>query len=434
MAMVGGIKKGAELEDSNDLGDELVEDNGEPDQLIPNEEEVMASISLKPDKEPEKEKPKAAPKKAAPKKVEQKTQEDTKIDDEAKELYDDFSSFLEQKAEITTTTDERIVIPTGIRILDAYLGGGFAVGAFSIVAGTPGSGKSMLIAQTLGNAQKIYRAQKFIAGYMDSEESTSKLRLSQLGVNNPTMNPIGNLTVEKVFKFLEGMCLYKEQNKIIEVPSMAVWDSIANTLSEKEFEAKDVNSVIGFKARMLSMLVPKYVARASQYNICWIAINQLRDNLQMGQFAPPADLKFMSATKTMPGGQVLRFNAFQLLEMGVKSALKSDDGANAKYGIDGIIAKVKIVKNKLFIPNVTVEVLGSFVRGFSDFWTSFYHLVESGRLKSGGWANLINLPEKKFRIKDAENTYNTDEKFREAFDEAVRDFIQIDIIDKYTIE
>ena len=292
---------------------------------------------------------------------------------------------------------------------------------------------SMLACQTLANAQQIYKGQKFVAGYLDSEESTSTIRLAQLGVKYPPITPIGDVTVEKVFKFLEGMCLFKDKNKISNVPSVCIWDSIANTLAEKERAADDVNQVIGFKARMLSILVPKYVARVALNNICWIAVNQLRDTISMNRFGPQPDLKFMTATKQMPGGQVLRFNAFQLLEMGVKSAIKKGEGVNAKYGFDGIIGKVKIVKNKLFVPNVQVEILGSFVNGFSDFWTSYYHLTESKRLKTGQWNCLTNFPDKKFRTKDALITYNTDKEFKDAFDDAVTDHIQKEIIDKYTI-
>jgi len=422
------------------LGDDNIIDDDETKKLnedikLPTEDEVMKSIAINVDEEDVEEIDEEEPQseEVEIKKPEVKSTKDIKIENEAQELYDDFSCFLEKTSDIKTSKEERMVIPTGIRVLDAYLGGGFAVGALGIIAGTPGSGKSMLTAQTLANAQKIYRGKQFISGFMDSEESTSKIRLAQLGVRNPPINPIGNLTVEKVFKFLEGMCLYKDKNKISHIPSVAIWDSIANTLSEREQEASDINQVIGYKARMLSILVPKYVARASQYNICWLAVNQLRDNINMGQFAPQADLKFLSSSKIMPGGQVLRFNAFQLIEMGVKSALKSDDGANKKYGMDGIIAKAKIVKNKLFVPNVTVEILGSFVTGFSDFWTSYYHLANSGRIKTGSWNTLINAPEIKFRAKDAHNRYKSEPKLAEAFDEMVEDYIQKDIIERYTV-
>jgi hypothetical protein len=207
---------------------------------------------------------------------------------------------------------------------------------------------------------------------------------------------------------------------------MVIWDSIANTLSEKEREAEDVNQVIGYKARMLSILIPKYVAKCGQHNISLIAVNQLRDVLNIGQFAPPRDLKFMSASKSMPGGNVLKFNAFHLLEMKLGKLLEQD-----KYGFDGVIAKVKCVKNKLFPPNIEVELLGSFTTGFSNFWTNYHFLINTKRLSSGAWNYLVNMPDKKFRTKDAEKLYNDDIEFEAKFDEAVKESIQTEIVEKY---
>jgi len=350
---------------------------------------------------------------------------------EADSLYGEFTSFLEQKAEIKTSTESKAVIPTGIKILDAYMGGGFAIGALNIIVGSPGSGKSMLAAQTIANGQRIFEAGKFLAAYMDSEESTTMARLASLGVTNPKLKPYPDITVEKVFKFLETTYLFKEQKKTVDVPSLIVWDSIANTLSQKEREIDDVNKAIGYKARMLSMLVPKFVAKSSQYNVCWLAVNQLREKLDMGQFSAPADLKFMASTKDMPGGQALKFNAFQLLQMQVKSAFDTEKG---KFGFDGIIVKCKFVKNKLFVPNIEMELVGSFVKGFSDFWTSYNFLTLHGRLKAGAWNYLTAHPEKKFRTKDAINMYNNDSDFKAKFDEAVDLSIKEDIIDKYSIE
>ena len=91
----------------------------------------------------------------------------------------------------------------------------------------------------------------------------------------------------------------------------------------------------------------------------------------------------------------------------------------------------KIVKNKLFAPNLVVNILGDFVRGFSNFWTSYSFLVETGRIKTGAWNFLMNTPEKKFRTKDAENMYEKDEGFKLAFDELVKDAIKIDIVEKH---
>lgn len=341
-------------------------------------------------------------------------------------LYSEFSDFLEVKADMVEDIGIKQIVPTPIDLLNAILGGGFAVGALHIIVGTPGSGKSMLAIQTMGSGQRAF--EKFLASFMDSEEATTAQRLANLGVNRPKVRPYTDITVEKVFKHLETMCLFKEQKKMRDMPSMAVWDSIANTLSEKERNVDDINSVIGYKARLLSILIPKYVARCAEYNVCWVAVNQLRDQLQITSFAPAKDLRFMSAGKSMPGGNVLKYNAFSLLEMKAKAVIDPD-----KMGFDGIISSIKTVKGKLFPPNIEIELVGDFVKGFSNFWTNYNFLAKTKRLQTGAWNYLKSDPEaQKFRTKDAENLYNTDERFRKEFDKASKEAIDTEIVQKYS--
>ena len=339
-------------------------------------------------------------------------------------LYSEFSSFLKVKADISPDEGVKQTIPTGIEVLDAVLGGGFAIGSMSIIVGQPGSGKSMLAIQTMGNAQLKYK--KLIASFLDSEEATTVIRMANLGVRNPKIKPYSSITVEKVFKLLEGICLFKEERKIVDIPSVVIWDSIANTLSQKEMEVEDINSVIGYKARMLSILVPKYVAKCARYNILFLAVNQLRDTMNIGSFSAPKELKFMTTGKDMPGGNILRFNAFQLVELKTKSALKPET-----YGFDGILVTAKTVKNKLFSPNVSVDLIGDFRTGFSNFWTNYNFLVETKRIQSGPWNFLVEIPNKKFRTKDSLHLYNTDPEFKKVFDESVKEAIQKDLVEKY---
>ena len=354
--------------------------------------------------------------------------------DKTKKLYEEFSSFLETKADITADIGEKDTISTGIDLLDAILGGGFGVGALSIIVGQPGSGKSMLAIQTLAQAQRQYKG-NLLGAFLDSEEATTVFRLANLGVKYPKLKPYVDITVEKVFKFLEGLSVFKQEKKMVDIPSVVIWDSIANTLSQKERETEDPNQVIGYKARLLSILIPKYVAKCAQNNICFLAVNQLRDVLKIDRFAPAKDLKFMTASKDMPGGNVLKFNAFQLTEMKVKTAIApgATEDSN-KYGFEGIIVKLKCVKNKLFQPNVEIELVGSFVSGFSNFWTNYNFLKSTKRLNSGAWSYLVALPDKKFRTKDALELYNTDEDFRKAYDAAVKEAINTEIIEKYNPE
>jgi len=400
---VVGEKTTEEILDSVKLNDETVEVNEEQ----PESHKVKSEI------------------------VERSSKNIIEDEEKTKQLYDEFSSFLETKAEIIADSGTKEVISTGIDLIDAILGGGFAVGALCIIVGQPGSGKTMLAIKTLGVGQIQYKG-SLIGAFLDSEEATTTLRLSNLGVRYPKIKPYNDVTVEKVFKFVEGLSVFKKEKDLVDVPSVIVWDSIANTLSQKERETDNPNEVIGYKARLLSILIPKYVAKCAQHNICLLAVNQLRDVINIGQFAPPKDLKFMSASKDMPGGNILKFNAFQLVEMKVKSAIApGTTNDSAKYGFEGVIVKIKCVKNKLFPPNIEVEMVGSFTTGFSNFWTNYNFLKNTKRLKSGAWNYLVSLPEKKFRTKDAPNLYNTDDDFRKAYDVAVKEAINTEIIEKF---
>jgi RecA/RadA recombinase len=350
------------------------------------------------------------------------------VEEDALSLYKEFNSFLENSSDIIPDTGIKDTIATGIDLLDAILGGGFVIGALNIIVGQPGSGKSMLAMQTLAQAQKQFKGD-LIGAFLDSEESTTTARLANLGVRYPKLKPYNDITIEKVFKFLEGLSVFKQEKNLINTPSVVIWDSIANTLSQKEREAEDINSVIGYKAKLLSLLIPKYVSKCAKNNICFIAVNQLRDSLQMGPYQAPRDLKFMSSSKEMPGGTVLKYNAFQLIEMKTGKVLELD-----KYGFDGILVKLKCVKNKLFTPNIEIEVAGSFTSGFSNFWTNYEFLKACKLLNSGAWNYLVSKPEIKFRTKDALDVYNTNEEFRQAFDKDAKDAIKTEIIDKFGVQ
>jgi RecA/RadA recombinase len=349
-------------------------------------------------------------------------------DDDVLSLYKEFNSFLEDKTKIKQDVGIKETIPTGIDLLDAIMGGGFAIGSMGMIVGQPGGGKSMLAIQVMASAQQKFKGNVLVS-YLDSEEATTQVRMANLGVRFPKILPYVDITIEKVFKFLEGLCLYKEMKNLIEQPSVVVWDSIANTLSQKEREVEDINSAIGYKARLLSVLIPKYVAKISAYNICLITINQLRDSIQIGPMASPKDLNFMRQGKTIPGGNTLKFNAFHILDTKVKSTLDP-----AKFGFDGIACEIKAVKNKLFPPNIPVQIIGNFTTGFSNFWTNYVFLVDTKRLTAGSWSYLNSFPQKKFRTKEAYDIYKSDNEFKGFFDSAVKEALDSEIIQKNSVE
>jgi hypothetical protein len=180
---------------------------------------------------------------------------------------------------------------------------------------------------------------------------------------------------------------------------------------------------------MLSLLIPRYIAKLAKYNILLLTVNQLRDAISMGPYSTPRDLKFLSAHKNMPGGTVLAYNAFHLLETKIGGVCKEE-----KYGFDGYEVKIKCVKNKLFSPNIEVILIGDFITGFSNLHTNYKFLSDNDRLQTGAWNFLRTAPEIKFRTKDVETVYKTNENFKKAFDDNVAECIKTVLIDPNTIK
>lgn len=345
--------------------------------------------------------------------------------DDVKELYDELYNFLEKTTDLKLDSGAKDIIPTGIDLVDAILGGGFASGALNVVIGPPGSGKSMFVGQFLGTAQKKYNGDIAII-YLDAEYSMSVARLFNLGVCQPKIRPHVGVTVEKLFQLLESICTFKDKRKE-DNPAIIVWDSIANTMCNKELETDDLNKVMGFKSRLYSFLVPKYVMKLSQYNICLLAINQLRDIISINPYNKPTnDLKYMNQNQNMPGGKSIKFNTFQLIELKQKSF---DSKLVEKIGYNGIMSGMKCIKNKLYPSNIDVEIIGGLNRGFSNFWSNYKFLMDKKKIDTGQWHNLVNYPTKKYRVKDAPSTYESDVDFKTAFDELVKETIRKEIIE-----
>ncbi|MCK5018455.1 MAG: hypothetical protein KAS32_15455 [Candidatus Peribacteraceae bacterium] len=356
--------------------------------------------------------------------------EETKVDnseetsDFASDLQKSFMSHLKANHEIEGTFKSKVMIPTRVQAFDTILGGGITPGLVQFV-GNPGSGKTALACKIIASGQREWPG-KFNAVFLDSEDSMTKERLQQLGVNNPPIEPIPALTVEKVFQVIEGMATYKEQHKdLINVPWVVVWDSIANTMTDAGMEADDMNQVMGQKARALSHYLPKYIPMMGKYNISLVAVNQLRDKIDLGIFKKAADLKYL-ADKNIPGGKSVLFNSTQLVYIQPVGDVKGE------YGFMGTKVRAKTVKNKLFSPNVELDLIFSFERGFSSFWTNFELLKKVKRIKAGSWCTLVSCPEAgKFRQVQALEFYKTKPEFKAAFDNDVAEVLNEEYIEKY---
>jgi len=362
-------------------------------------------------------------KKAAEKvKTRKKKEEQSNELDLATELQTDLQTFINDKVDIAVGKEDIEKLPTGIDLLDATAGGGFGVGTFSMIVGLPGTFKSALAGQLIGTSQKKFSGQ-LLATYHDAEAAMTTGRLEKMGCITPRIKPYDDVTVENIFKTIEAICSFKQLREL-DIPALVLWDSIANTSTEKERTTDDINQTIGLKARLLSALFPRYIPKMRKNKISLIAVNQLRDKMDMGQFGSQNDLKWMG-DKVMPGGMSIKFNAFHLLYLKNAGDLKLD-----QYGFNGVKLTAVFVKNKFFRPNVPISLLVDFNTGISNFWTNYNFLVDTKRIQAGAWNFLISFPNKKFRTKDAIDLYNKNEDgFKVEFDKCIKEAIIKDIIE-----
>ena len=336
----------------------------------------------------------------------------------------EFDAFLNKKLDISNERGgEYDKIPTGIDIIDTLTGGGFTIGQFTQIVGLPGSFKSTLAAQFVGNAQKYYNG-KMLCVYYDTEVAMTTKRLMQLGINNPPIKPYDDITIEQLFQTIEALCAYKEA-KNITIPSIIVWDSIANTSTLKERSTDEINQTMGLKQKLLSQLLPRYLAKLSRYKILLVGVNQLRDSLSIGPYGPPPDLKGLGSFD-IPGGKAIKFNSSTLLKLQNRGELREE-----QYGFRGIQLEGIFIKNKSFQPLIKFDLITDFSHGVDNFFTNYKLLADNKRLSTSAWNKLEALPEVKFRTKDAKQIYDTNPKFKEAFNSEVKSVLKSVYTDKY---
>ena len=349
---------------------------------------------------------------------------DKKDDSDKFELQMQFDQFLNKKIDVDNSDGgDPEKIKTGIDILDCISGGGFNIGAMTMLVGLPGTCKSTLLSQIISYNQKVYNGE-MLCVYYDTEASMTTRRLQQLGVNNPAIKPYNDITIEQLFQTIEAMCAYKEA-KNIKIPSIIAWDSIANTSTLAERGTDNINSTMGLKQKLLSQLLPRYLSKMCKYKICLLCTNQLRDKMSVGPYGAPSDLQHMSSFD-IPGGKAVKFNSSHLLFLRSRGDLKLE-----QYDFAGVQIEAQFIKNKSFSPFIPVQMLFNFKTGVDNFYTNYKLLADNDRLKTGAWNSLVVYPEKKFRTKDAKTVYNEDPKFKELFDSEVQSVLKTEYIDRY---
>lgn len=267
-----------------------------------------------------------------------------------------------------TSHEEMDVIPTGIKLIDDFTGGGSKRGTFSIIYGGYSVGKSTLVLQQIANAQKEGK----ICCYIDLEHTFDKARATELGVNIPDLVIAEKCkSAEEALEIIRALCKEKvvDYFAVDSIQAMSPLNEQENKGKERQLVEKEIAELARTLSKFFRVVAPDvFNAKASVVMIGQIRIHGI------GTFFTRAGLT---------GGEALKHWANQMI------FIRQGQGADApvnqfkryfldpdkklryktekkKIGFDSVLKLEKTKSSKSQPEGSDIHVPFVFAKGFVD--------------------------------------------------------------------
>jgi recombination protein RecA len=262
--------------------------------------------------------------------------------------------------------------------------GGLPVGRITEITGLEQSGKSLLSAHLLAEAQR----KGGVAVLIDTETAVSREFLEAIGVDISKLLYVSVDTVEGIFEACETIIEQVRKGDKDRLVTIVV-DSVAAASSKKEMEADyDKDGYATDKAIIISKAMRKITNMIGRQSIALVFTNQLRQKMN-AMFGDPW---------TTSGGKALAFHASVRLRLKNMGQLKSVDR------IVGIKVRCQVIKNRMGPPLRHADFDIFFDRGIDNYggWIS---VMKDQKLvkQAGAWYTYTDIEsgeEIKFQSKD----------------------------------
>ncbi len=251
-------------------------------------------------------------------------------------------------------------ISTGSLGLDLALGiGGLPRGRIVEIYGPESSGKTTLALHCIAEGQKNGGEVAFI----DVEHALDPVYAKALGVDIDSLLVSQPDNGEDAMEIAEALI----RSGAIDV---IVIDSVAALVPRAEVDGEMGDLQVGAQARLMSKAMRKLTSAIGKSSCLAIFINQLREKVGV-MFGNP---------ETTPGGRALKFYS------SVRIDIRKTDVLKQGQDVTGIIAKAKVVKNKIAPPfrSATFEIV--YGKGISHIGEIVDIAAEMDIVKkSGAW-------------------------------------------------
>lgn len=341
----------------------------------------------------------------------------------------ELKSFLKNKYDVLTEIENPPVLNTGLVLYDEIIGG-IPLGKMVSIQSSEGVGKTTLLVMLLGYIQKTQK--DVIVVYLDSENSMTFQRMSNLGLND--LDKILYLqpsTLDEGYQMIYDLL---KQQYSENLSFVFQYDSITASPTKQDIEGGLSQAQISLKARLNSQVLPKLIKPLKDTNSTLIMINQLRSNLKMGfgSFGKPDE--------DITGGRQIKF--YQSQDIRLKQGERKEI---EKYDFEGRVVKVKQNKNRLKSPLIEFPLILNYDKGFDNQLSNYYFLtsfltkadykkigINPPVVNKGGWysfdnqlyKDVLDVPENSFRSIEFSTYYNENEDVRKFIDGYVKTICQ----------
>jgi recombination protein RecA len=224
-----------------------------------------------------------------------------------------------------TPSMEVATTPSGSLTLDIALGGGYPRGRVVEIYGPESSGKTTLALHAVAEIQKGGGN----AAFIDAEHALDPVYAANLGVNVEDLlvcqPDSGEMALDVVDQLVRSSAV-----------DVVVVDSVAALVPRAELEGDMTDQQMGLQARLMSKALRKITGSLSKSQTTVIFINQLRSKIGIMYGNP----------EVTAGGNALKFYSSVRVDIRRREVLKENQG---------IMVKVKVVKNKVAPPFRVVE-------------------------------------------------------------------------------
>ena len=256
-------------------------------------------------------------------------------------------------------------------VIDTYPSIGITAGSYALFVGKPSSSKTTTAVQIASNIVRDFDCGTVL--HFDIEQAMNYTRIQALSkfkmseMDSKYVLKQGNTSIDEVYNSIMQIYFEKTKNpeaylyntgkmnefgKEIRIfqPTVVILDSIAAiSMHYNENDKNDVKTISELEgntyanrlARDISQFFTKLLPRLRAANIILLAINQIKDKVDIGVVKSAAEFMYMKQNETTPGGWAPKFYAHIFLKFVAEGSSKftEDDEGFGGFGVTVDILK-----------------------------------------------------------------------------------------------